>query len=785
MPDIKFDANVDKISVTKNGVDLIVSASYNGKKTTTDSVTIKNYYGENDPEYGLLTYPNLPSFKVYSGDSTFSTIESLMEDNGVKVLGQTAQMPSFIKKLTGESKFKQFYGTQYNDTITTSKGYFNVIVDSSPEGNNTYNLGNSKHHIYAGEGNDQYNISTLQKLTQINDQGGENLYNIKVKNTNDIYVLANVSTYGYGSINGAFLTDGKGISALKNIDYNSDAAEFEIFKKAHGVFFSNLNGLVSTDDEDNLIYSTINLTTGKGTYALDTDSMLKVSDTMGGMLMVNPNNVNTPLLMSMQYHIRSFMQYTLEQMENYAAEGIDVNEISLPTSSFALLGAKASTLESELGITEKNDKKEFETFLKQVKQNLIDIYKYYRIGTDGNESYTIGQSGAIIASGYGSDTFNFSKKITDSSKAMVPTYTVINSKNDSGEKDKIVFTNYAFDKSTLDIIPQNAIYYSLDSVGLGVIRPTGAYGSLQMMAYDSNGSHMVYYRNFFGNENAIAYDEGELAENQNDFFYSADSYREITLKDKSKTYTLFQEKNDNGVDYDWSGKSDKNKNHMAYIWGNQNSIVSNNGTNYIQLNDTGFRMSDSDFSSLVSDGLVSTNYTYNGGKDIVISNSEISYDIYNVKFDKNTSLYINDNGGYDAVKISGNENNMRLFINFEYDKETQTASTEGSTYTILDKSGLTKGNLDFAVDGEFKGFKKGINISGEIESYEINNIKSVDYGTWISELKEGIESWFSSYTGNKSYESVSDVLEGGVKNDIASILKVYTNASTHYQDLSL
>ena len=205
------------------------------------------------------------------------------------------------------------------------------------------------------------------------------------------------------------------------------------------------------------------------------------------------------------------------------------------------------------------------------KTKLLNIYKKYSIGTDGDNTYKISKNGAVIASGEGNDTFTLTGKYGDSS-ILASDY----------NGDSVIIKNYAFSKNNLEI---NKSENSVNIIGSETVKGVQVTHNLELVDFAATNGNTV------------------------------------SLKDKSYQYELSYNKT-NWLDYNINRVAiiDKNgTNTLTY----KNNTVTNKGNHDIYLslgncNDT-YRIENFDtttdlaiFDSAGNDTIIFTNSELNG-----------------------------------------------------------------------------------------------------------------------------------------------------------------------------
>ena len=537
-----------------------------------------------------------------------------------------------------------FSGTDYDDIFTAINNKFNAI--DTGNGNNIVITGKKGFNIIdGGLGDDNYIVNSLAALNMISDEAGVDALDLKGVGRNDLYLITDVQTSLYDSTDLVLLTNNKGANKLKNFKIKSSDNEISIFKR-------NINGVVFDLNSSNMDIENINIVNrGNVEIVQGIDDALSVLD----------NNV------------RGYLRSLVDSYGNYKYD-------------------------SALDLLVFGNKKE--------RNALVNLYKNVRIGTDGNNSYTVKSSKTYIASGEGSDSFTFKGKFGD---------TVINSVTDLSTKDKITIKNYAVEKENL------SLYLSDNNEDLIF---TASEWNKKTKTTDI---HTVTYKNFQTTNNVL------------------------TLKDSKREYEVSYTKS--GLNKDWSNEK---TNHIVYSYGSGEVLVNlSKGYNDIEVNQ--------------GNDIVQNQYFYYGGHDIINSYSTKSSDVYNVNlFDKNTDLFIFDNGGNDSLNINGDLTKIRLFMNINKNKDVITidGNSEHMNWFITDKSNISIKSV--------KNGLNGIEISGQTNCIETINVgeTNINMDEWIDGLRYNVGSWLSTYKNGK-YDDAMSVISSGNKSDISALIAKY------------
>lgn len=539
-------------------------------------------------------------------------------------------------------KFKDLYigtgyyfeGTDYDDIFKTINNKYNAIYTAG--GNNTvYTSKKSFSFISGGNGNDTYIINSLATITEIDDSGGYDLLDIKGAGRNDLYLISDVQLSPLESTDILLLTNSKGANKLKKFKIKSNDNEFSLIKR-------NINGVVLSVESGSLQIEDVTISKGNN------------SEVVQGI---------DDVLSELDNDVRTYLRSLKDSNGDYKY---------LSALELLTMGSKKE------------------------RNALINLYKNYRIGTNGNNSYTIGSSKTYIASGEGSDNFTFKGKYGD---------TIINSVTDSGTRDKIIIKNYALEKANLELI--------LSDNGEDLIIASNEWNKKTK----TRDFHTITYKNFQTTNN------------------------NLVLRDSKREYELLY--SDSEIIKDWSNLK---TNHIIYGYGNKNvSVNLSKGYNFVEVNQ--------------GSNVLQNEYSYNGGHCMINSYSLDSADTYNVNnFSKTTDLSIFDYGGNDSLNIYGDIDKIRLFMNVNQSENIISMYDDTDiNWFITDKSNLTvtsvkKGFSGIEIDGNtncIENIKIG-DTSVDIEKW-VDGIRH-NVGSWLSTYKNGkyvdVMSVISS--GNKS-----------------------------------
>lgn len=621
-----------------------------------------------------------------------------------------------------------YSGTDYNDIIDASKG---GMVNAGEGDNIIYTAKKGKvATIEAGSGNDTYIINSIRGITEISEEGsktgGGNNFHFKGTNGNDFYATimpraldGNVAEFMESP--SILFTDSKGIQSYTklNVDMNNIATMVSEVSKLSGL---NLGGKYNLDFF------------GDGGVITQNSEFVIEGKASKGAGSIDYNDL--------QYLLKSEF-YGLKEWWNKDGNGSYFDDLlgNDSLNTFYVLGDKAlKQMAKAKGLTNKKDINAFIKEYKAKKQEFLNIYKYYHLGTSGNNSYTIKKSGGYFRSGFGNDTFTFKGKLSNAKldKNGDPDiqYTDIYSRSHTYEADKLVFKNYSFENGDL----------SLDG------NPFDFY--IKAFDYDKNrklvGEHDVYYET--------------ATDDPNDLY-------KLSIKDKKRTYNMSL-KNDS-TDIDLTTKNESNKNHIIYQLDTSADIInikSNGKYNIINS---------------IYDNINYLNTNKNTHDYLLLAEGSDSVEIE--QYNKNTTLFAQDgyskyygegdDAGDDIFKIQMSDKdlkNLRFIFNID-----QNGSADFSKICMADKSKLTASNIYTNNDLDGYALKTGITLTN-FERVTINHsniIETIADGslvtlnnTWLNELKEKVSAWLSNHD---AYSSSDMVFDSGNTKDINSLLAVY------------
>ena len=612
-----------------------------------------------------------------------------------------------------------FEGTNYDDYIDASKKSGYILAGDGD--NYIVTAKNGFTYVSSGDGDDIYHISSIKNATFIQDKGNSqfNDFFIDNANGNDIHLelLSVDDGTTLDTLSSITITDSSGVNALKNLSMTNPGS---MILNPKIIATSKIKGVTICGDEAPVIGNNGVITLGSGGTDLKIEG--KFEKGAGYIAVEDLNFVADKLLNRVKSWLgNNDLNSVSELFTEYSEDAINTQ------MKHALVGVPA------------NEQKEIKAYFNNIKrtaENLrkeyVDMINSYYIGTDGNNKYTVGKDGAVIASGYGSDTFTFKGKIADSGNM-----TEIKSHTDYDETDKIVISNYTFDDGNL--------YFS------GLKAASALFNNgLYMTAIDRdktghiNSSYGIIYDNF--------YDEGQ----------------NLIIKDKNREYVVSYTEDTYNFNY-----SEDKSNHINLL-GNTGSET---GTIYITSNNK--------YNRIYSQEAGKLDYTYGGGHDYLSTNYAKNDSFRIEDFNKKTSLVINDSAAAhnDADNLSINAQgkdlaNMRVIFN--YDK---TNGADFSNMFILNKSNIKASNFyrynDMLLSQSWAA-KSGITANG-VENVYLNYSAFIqyndgeysvdsDYQGWIDELNYQLASWMNNHEG---YNSTMDVFNNGSNKDIASLLKVY------------
>ena len=799
---INNDDNIN-YAYSRKYTNLTVTATHaNGKK---ESVTLNNYFNFDVPFIGNLTEGSYDSVTLNEAND----IEDILYDNDTRLNIEGVKVSQLLKNFNVSKMLKQagysgikipsaltginlFLGSDYNADYKGTSGKDLMI---STGGNNNFITGTKGQTVIASlsgiqdpdeitepiSEHDSYTINSFTAGTLIVDAGGENDLTIKGVDVNNLHMASYMQEPGeihdgldLSDISIAYLTDKKGISTFKNLNYsgiyknvmgivnpeneissstikslqkkygygtakfNETKYENAIYSKAKKIMINNINSVVKTAtslisnfrgvalvgfaDRYEEVYNEYtdnyeNMQASVGSDILAKD--IKVVDTKG----------NEQIIANSDMHI--YQDIMVDKIVNY----LDSMQTKYASHIHKLLGNDYSISESIVNFAQyilvapqaKKFQKADKSIYSKIKSGFFNIFENMYIGTSGNNSYTIKktENGAVIVSGTGNDTFVFKDAIADKSGTN---YLIVSNLNDT-DKDTIKFTNYSFDSRTL--LTNANIEETL-------------FNGIDIFAVNSKKAEKAQ----------ISY---SLAE---DTDLTQGKFDNLTIEDSTKKkFNVTAEYDENEINYDWTADDEKNKNHIAVTKADNTTVKSGNTSN-ILLADT---------KNLL--------YTYGKGNDVVVSMNDISDDSYNVDFGKNTKLLIMDKGGDDIIHLTADLSKTNLFFNVKkdgsYDNVLQFIA-DGN----LTKSNITKETLD---GDSVLLAKKGMAFN-DIEQITVNE-NDFNYEEAINAIKESVSGWLSN--SKKGYADVNDVFSRGADKEIKAVLALYDKVDlTQYQALA-
>ncbi len=203
-----------------------------------------------------------------------------------------------------------------------------------------------------------------------------------------------------------------------------------------------------------------------------------------------------------------------------------------------------------------------------------------------------------------------------------------------------------------------------------------------------------------------------------------------------------------------------------------------------------------------------TDWTYTAGNDKYIAGTAV--DTYDVTFGKKTNVLIKDAGGADVLKLTAEKNkslaSSDLMLFFDVKKAgagTYKVGGDSKDLIIMQKDAFTKGTaLANAINNDkWAGgsvviddyFNAAAQVTGVVVAndhtvtagytdgagagrVETINVGTTEYtvGTDITKVAQEVSAWLANH-GN--YDSASQVIAAGNKNDIQSLLNVYQGAT--------
>ena len=206
---LMFDLG-NTINYSKSGKDLVVTAAETGETNgETESITVKNYFDKN----GKTVITSTLDFE-YVGETTVKNIVNILQDDGIIVRGNANK----VNKLQGAYSYDNYiYGGNKNDTIYAGDADNRL---EGGKGNDKYYVTSSNisatTKIFDTEGNDTYNVKSLDTSVYINDSAGSKDV-LKITGKNIKYTMVFDVAVGSGAIS----TDSLFIVSNSNIMYEN------------------------------------------------------------------------------------------------------------------------------------------------------------------------------------------------------------------------------------------------------------------------------------------------------------------------------------------------------------------------------------------------------------------------------------------------------------------------------------------------------------------------------------------------------------------------------------
>ncbi len=782
----------DKITVedyfknTNNMPEILLNGSYSDKTYIGDIISLTDYYIETSGKgniYGIKDYKN----KII-GSKKSDIIYSYNQSNYIDG-GKSNDIYNITigENIVNKIRIKQGDG---NDTINFNwdesgnfSGIPNIIFDQdvtlsyekelndliiraihSNKKNETVRIKNyftansEKTHIIAderitnlttsiGENTDSkiFNINDIElKIQGVLSNKIKGLYVFEGSDYNDIITgnnkLNDIYTYGGTNI---ITTGKKGGTVITSQNANNNT--INISNLSYGTIINNNTGtneIYITASKLNDIHTvklgtSLFITTSSGLKSLSsyvTTDDYTLAKTLKGCLIKNYFSTegeisNTKITVRNNDDSFDYTYNTDEIFNKYISTKIKTYLTGL--HSKGLNYDNAMDLLMAQGTSSSEKKK-----INSAKSGLIDIYKHWYIGTDNSDLYTIQKGGAIIDSNSGSDQYTF-KGILGDGETIISSHL----QQDNNENDTFVFNKYSFEDKTLFLSPYNNNYDN-DST---FVLTTVDYD--KKLKYSSE--HNIIYM--------LDYEEN---------IYNID-YNSLIIKDSKRRYEISAFKSDEAINIDISKDT---TNHIFSIKGDTRNILSNTAHNIIYT--TTQNATETEHGSMT--------YTYNGGYDYILS---IGYsdDTYNVSYDSNTHVDIDDSKGINKINISGiTSSHMRLFTDVILKSNNGDYEYVDNNFILTDEYQMKRGNIT-SKDGNITA-NKGFIFIGTIEELNIGQYGGqIDISEWLNTVAYNVAGWLIN--NNKwGYQSSTEVLESGNKTAIDSLLKVYTNtAGTFYK----
>ena len=587
--------------------------------------------------------------------------------------------------------------------------------------NTTFITGKQGTSYIEGYGySEKYIVSSLNTKTIINDMGyyDEDSVQINGVDVNNFYMYFDI--HGSSKNNDLFLMTGSQLTS--NLSGNKFETPYT-WKEGHSQNYAfNMSDVTVNIDglmlEDYFYYSS-------GGYKYQIDNITIADSNGNNAKLINKNTLNK----------------AADELQGRVKWYVNEQEFS---DSKALLTAIKQTMDSSTATA--SQKADAQSQL----TTLTNLYKSVKLGTDGNDTFNITEGAALphnyknkIYSGKGNDTFNFNNvsgtvEIEADSKilGLAPANT-----------DTLIFNDVSIEETTLFPCFETLLYSTSDA------------GNINFVGIGDN-AYIIKYTGFFRDD---------------DFPVNA---KNLIIKDKYRSYDVnYMPSAVDEIDY-----SKENNNNIVYMKGTK-TVTLNNKYNFVTTtnSDTGSHKINYRGGHDVYSLAGNSNDTYNADDEYYddMHLSILDYkgnDTYNIKCSYYSSILIQDDNGTDVLNLYGTNNWSRLFFNVKRDN-----TTNGDLLIIKHNDNLTAENV---MD---KKNAKGVRIcnyfsDGKIETINFKSSSSANLTSWIDGIKGHVSAWLNSNYSQKGYESTSDVLNSGNKDDINAILSCYNYSYSNYDN---
>lgn len=381
-----------------------------------------------------------------------------------------------------------------------------------------------------------------------------------------------------------------------------------------------------------------------------------------------------------------------------------------------------------------------------------------KFGTNGNDKITSKKGDEDFYIKKGADTITFGKSFGRDSVNFTPEY---DENGNPVNVDTMVFKNYAYSKGSIEVGGDQYLYDILDPDPLEFNYKKGL--EIGAGTNDRNGGQ-VRLENFLDRRSEAVI---------------KDSKGEITRALASHT----------SLNQNWSVN---NENHVAFLYGDKYAddytIVSNKKIN-----------------TIITDGGVGLDYTYNGGNDKIYtlsSDSSHKYkgetyltttksdDTYRINsFENNvTNLVISDNGGNDAVIFNTLSDNVRLLFDVsDYEDsgwgedlyfihKDKFADTSKMAKDYYDNSDFGKGVIRYSGSSADVPGEPGHHTYDVVETVKTSDhTDGINLLAWKKAITSRVQAWLATqFDDNGNYiDNTYVILHDGTKEQIAQLLSLY------------